>query len=308
VLENAQTYVEQAGKILDIHSPTNPIEIRYNGEWWDKMTTRDIIELAANFTAQQMLQRDMFQRRLDENKPIGLHEFLYPLLQGYDSVAMEVDAEIGGTDQTFNMLAGRTLVRVLQNREKFVITVPLLEGTDGRKMSKSFHNVIGITDAPFDMYGKVMSLKDELIVRYFELLTDVPDQQLREMSEQMARGEANPMDLKKRLAFDIVSQFHSVEAARDAKERFEREIQHREIPTEIPEVALPRGGDWPITDLLVELKLATSKSDARRLVEQGSISIDGEKVTDPRAVIAVRPDMIIRGRRRQYARIVLPAA
>lgn len=308
VLENAATYIQQASRVLDVSSPSNPIEVRYNGEWWDKMTARDMILLAANFTAQQMLQRDMFQRRLDENKPIGLHEFLYPLLQGYDSVAMEVDAEIGGTDQTFNMLVGRTLVRVLQNREKFVLTVPLLEGTDGRKMSKSYGNVIGVTDPPFEMYGKVMSLKDELIVRYFELLTDVPDRELREMSERMARDDVNPMDLKKRLAFEIVSQFHTPEAALKAQERFEREIQHREVPTEIPEVVLPRGGDWSIVDLLVALKLAASKSDGRRLVEQGSVSIDGQKITDPRATIAVRPDMIVRGRRRQFARISLPAA
>jgi len=265
-----------------------------------------MIELAANFTAQQMLQRDMFQRRLDENKPIGLHEFMYPLLQGYDSVAMQVDAEIGGTDQTFNMLVGRTLVRVLQNREKFVLTVPLLEGTDGRKMSKSYHNVIGVTDPPFDMYGKIMSLKDDLIVRYFDLLTDVPESHLREMAERMARGEVNPMDLKKRLAFDIVSQFHSPEQAQAAQERFAREVQRHEVPTEIPEVALPRGGDWSIVDLLVALALANSKSDARRLVEQGSVSIDGEKVTDPRATVAVVPGMVVRGRRRQYARVALP--
>jgi len=306
VLENARTYVAQAARILDVWSPTNPVEIRYNGEWWDKMTARDMIELAANFTVQQMLQRDMFQRRIEENRPIGLHELLYPLLQGYDSVALEVDAEIGGTDQTFNMLVGRTLVRLLQNREKFVITVPLLEGTDGRKMSKSYQNVIGVTDPPFDMYGKVMSLKDELITRYFELLTDVPEAEIRQMARQMERGEVNPMELKKRLAFEIVSQFHSPEDARSAAERFAREVQQRELPAEIPEVPLPRGGDWPVADLLVALKLATSKSDARRLVEQGSVSIDGQRVTDPRAVIPVRPGMIIRGRRRQFARVALP--
>jgi tyrosyl-tRNA synthetase len=303
VFENASSYVEQANTILDVWSPTNPIEVRYNGEWWDKLTARDMIELAANFTAQQMLQRDMFQRRLEENKPIGLHEFLYPLLQGYDSVAMEVDAEIGGTDQTFNMLSGRTLVRVLQNREKFVLTVQLLEGPDGRKMSKSFGNVVGVTDPPYEMYGKLMSTKDELIARYFELLTDVPEAELAEMARQIASSTVNPMVLKKRLAFDIVSQFHSPEAAPAAQDRFEREIQNREMPTEIPEVVLPRGGNWFIVDLLTELKLATSKSDAKRLVEGGSVQIDGEKVTDPRALIAVHPGLIVRGRRRQYVRV-----
>jgi tyrosyl-tRNA synthetase len=307
VRENARTYVEQANRVLDVHSPTNRIEIRYNGEWWDKLTARDMIELAATFTAQQMLQRDMFQKRLEENKPIGLHEFLYPLLQGYDSVALEVDAEIGGTDQTFNMLAGRQLVRSLQDREKFVVTVPLLEGTDGRKMSKSYNNVIGVSEPPFEMYGKVMSLADELIPRYFELLTDVPEKEIDQMRREIASGAVNPMQLKKRLAFDLVSQFHDAEAARQAQERFEREIQHRELPTEIPEVALPRDGAWPIVDLLVELKLATSKSDAKRLVEQGSVQVDGEKVGDPRATIAVRPGMVLRGRRRHYVRLVSPS-
>ena len=305
VLENAQTYLQQAGKILDLTSPTNPVEVRYNGEWWDKLTARDMIELAANFTAQQMLQRDMFQRRLDENKPIGLHEFLYPLLQGYDSVALEVDGEVGGTDQTFNMLAGRTLVRVLQDRDKFVLTTPLLEGTDGRKMSKSYGNVIGVASPPYEMYGKIMSLKDDLIARYFELLTDVPERRLEEMARQMAEGTVNPMDQKKQLAFALVTEFHSAEAAREAQERFAREIQRHEVPVEIPEVKLPRGGDWSIIDLLVQLKLATSKSDAKRLVEQGSVSIDGQKIVDPRANVAIQIGMVVRGRRRQFAKIAL---
>jgi tyrosyl-tRNA synthetase len=307
VLENAQTYLDQASRILDVHSETNPVELRYNGEWWDKLTARDLIELAANFTVQQMLQREMFQKRLEENKPIGLHEFLYPLLQGYDSVAMTVDAEIGGTDQTFNMLAGRTLVRTLQNREKFVLSVQLLEGLDGRKMSKSYQNVIGVSEPPYDQYGKVMSLKDELIARYFELLTDLPQKELDEIARQIATGGVNPMALKKRLAFTLVSEFHSPEAAEQAQERFEREIQHRELPAEILEVSLPRDGEWSIVDLLTTLSLATSKSDARRLIEQGGVQIDGEKVADPRGTVVVRPGMIVRGRRRQYARIALEA-
>ncbi|HEX5416210.1 MAG TPA: tyrosine--tRNA ligase, partial [Chloroflexota bacterium] len=307
VLENASTYIQQAARILDMNSERNPIEVRYNGEWWDNLTAKDMIELAANFTAQQMLQRDMFQRRLNENKPIGLHEFLYPLLQGYDSVAMDVDAEIGGTDQTFNMLAGRDLVRALQNREKFVMTVELLEGPDGRKMSKSYGNVIGVAEPPYAMYGKIMSLKDELIVRYFTLLTEVPEADLEKMAREIAEGTVNPMTLKKQLASSVVSELHSPEAAREAEERFAREVQNRELPAEIPAVELPRGGDWPIVDLLVTLNLAASKSDAKRLVEQGSVQIDGEKMTDPRATIAVHPGQIIRGRRRQYVKIALPA-
>ncbi len=307
VADNAASYIEQAGKILDINSPTNPIEVRYNGDWWDRMTARDMIELAAYFTVQQMIQRDMFQRRLEENKPIGLHEFLYPLLQGYDSVALNVDAEIGGTDQTFNMLAGRTLVRAIQDREKFVLTVPLLEGTDGRKMSKSFGNVIGVTDPPYEMYGRLMSLKDELIVRYFELCTDVPEAELRRIADQLASGAVNPMEIKKRLAREIVTFYHGPQAAQEAEERFVREVQQGEVPAEVPTVGLPRGGQWPIVDLLVSLKLAASRGEAKRLVEQGSVQVNGARVADPRASVAVSDGTIVRSRRRQFARVAVPS-
>ena len=170
-------------------------------------------------------------------------------------------------------------------------------------MSKSYGNVIGVTEPPAAMYGKLMSTKDDLIVRYFELLTDVPEAELATMAQEIASGRVNPMSLKKRLAREVVGELHSPEAGRSAQERFEREVQNRELPEEIPEAILPHGGDWPIADLLVELKLATSKGDAKRLVEGGSVSIDQEKVVDPRASIAVRPGMVIRGRRRQYVRI-----
>jgi len=305
VNENAASYIEQAGKILEINSPTNPIEIRYNGDWWDNLTARDMIELSANFTVQQMIQRDMFQRRLEENKPIGLHEFLYPLLQGYDSVALDVDAEIGGTDQTFNMLAGRTLVRAIKGKDKFVVTVPLLEGTDGRKMSKSFGNVIGVDDPPYEMYGRIMSLKDELITRYFDLCTDVPMREIEEMGRLMAAGKVNPMDLKKRLAAEIVAFYHGPAAAQEAAERFQREVQQREIPEEVPNVPLPRGGEWPVVDLLLALGLSKSKGEAKRLVEQGSVQVNGTRVEDARASVAVGDGTIVRSRRRQFARVKL---
>jgi tyrosyl-tRNA synthetase len=196
VQENLTTYVEQASKILDFESKENPPEVRLNGEWWDEKSAADLIEIAASFTVQQNLQREMFQRRLAENKPIRLHEFLYPILQGYDAVAMDVDAELGGTDQTFNMLAGRELVREYLNKEKYVLTGPLLEGLDGRKMSKSYGNVVGVSDPPYDMYGKLMSLKDDLIVRYFELVTAVPEAEVEEIARQLASGAVNPMQVK----------------------------------------------------------------------------------------------------------------
>jgi len=306
VVENARTYREQAAKILDVESPTNPVEVRFNGEWWDAKTSRDMIEIAAYFTVQQMIQREMFQKRLAENKPIGLHEFLYPVLQGYDSVAMDVDAELGGTDQTFNMLAGRTLVKAMLNKEKFVITGPLLEGLDGRKMSKSYGNIIGVGDPPYEMYGKVMSLKDDLIVRYFELVTNVPESELERMSRELAAGTVNPMVLKKELAADLVTRFHGPEAAREAAERFQREVQHREVPTEMPTVVLPRDGQWPLVDLLVTTRLAGGRNEAKRLIEGGSVEVDGQKVTDPRATIQVHEGMVLRGRRRQFVRLVVP--
>jgi tyrosyl-tRNA synthetase len=303
VKENAATYVQQVGKILDLNSPTNPVELRFNGDWWDRMTAKDMIEIAANFTVQQMIQRDMFQKRLEENRPIGLHEFMYPLLQGYDSVALNIDAELGGTDQTFNMLAGRTLVKAIQDREKYVLTCPLLEGTDGRKMSKSYGNVIGVSDPPYDMYGKVMSLKDELILRYFEMVTDVDEAEIEQMGRELASGAVNPMVLKKRLAAYLVTRLHGEADALEAAARFEREVQHRELPSDIPDVELPRGGDWSIVDLLVTCKLATGKNDAKRLVEGGGVEFAGQKVTDPRAQVAVRAGAVVRGRRRQYARL-----
>lgn len=303
VRENAQTYKEQAGKILDFDSKDNPVEVRFNGEWWDQRTAKDVVEDAAFFTVQQMLQRDMFQKRLAENRPIGLHEFLYPLLQGYDSVALDVDAELGGTDQTFNMLAGRTLVKGILGKEKFVLTGPLLEGLDGRKMSKSFGNVIGVSDPPYEMYGRAMSLKDDLILRYFELVTDLPEEEIERMARDLAAGVAHPMALKKRLASYLVTRFHSAGAAREAAERFEREIQRRELPTEMPIVTLDRSGDWPVVDLLIACRLASGRNDAKRLIEGGSVEIDGQKVADPRARVDVRDGMVVRGRRRQFARL-----
>lgn len=306
VRENAATYKEQVAKILDFDSPTNPVEMRYNSAWLGKMSTKDLIEVASVFTVQQMLQRDMFQKRMAEDKPIGLHEFLYPLLQGYDSVAMDVDVEVGGTDQTFNMLAGRTLQKALHNKEKFVITGPLLEGTDGRKMSKSYGNVIGVSDPPADMYGKVMSMADELVPRYVELLTDASDEEVARVRAEIAGGAVNPMLHKKRLARAIVTRFHDAEAARHAEERFEREVQRHELPEEMPTARLERGGPWAVVDLLVATNLAQSRSEARRLIEGGSVQVDRERVGDTRAVVEVRDGTILRARKRSFTRLAVP--
>ncbi len=307
VLENARTYREQAAKILDFESATNPVEIRYNGEWWDNMTARHMIELAAYFTVQQMLDRDMFQRRLAENRPIGLHEFLYPLLQGYDSVAMDVDAELGGTDQTFNMLAGRTLMRALRGKEKIVISCPLLEGTDGRKMSKTYDNIIAVNDPPEEMYGRLMSLRDNLIVRYFELCTDIPDDELRRIEDDLANSRVNPMEVKKRLAREIVTIYHGPEAAKKAEAHFERVFQKRQLPEEIPVMEVQPSESRSLVELLVETGLASSKSEARRLIQQGGVSVDGQKITDIYAEVPLRDGLVLRAGKRRFLRIALPA-
>jgi tyrosyl-tRNA synthetase len=301
VLENAQSYRDQAAKILDFGGD-NPAELDFNGRWWDAMTAREMIQLAAQFTVQQMLQRDMFQRRLAENRPIGLHEFTYPLLQGYDSVAMNVDAELGGTDQTFNMLAGRTLVQALQEREKLVFVTGLLPGTDGRKMSKSYGNVIGVADPPYEIYARVMSLSDDLLLPYYELSTDLDEDALDEVRHALANG-ANPMSLKKRLARYLTAYYHSEDEARRAEERFEREVQRHELPEELPEHRLERAGPWPIVDLLVAAALAASKGEARRLVEGGAVRLDDQPIRDRGATVEARDGAILRAGKRSFVRL-----
>ncbi len=302
VIENARSYRTQASKILDFDSPTNPVELRYNGEWWDAMTVTDMIRISAQFTVQQMIQRDMFQKRLAENKPIGLHEFTYPLLQGYDSVALNVDGELGGSDQTFNMLAGRTLMHSLQDKDKIVFVTPLLEGTDGRKMSKSFGNVIGVSDSPYDMYARVMSLSDQLLLRYFELCTDLSEAELHVVRQNVANG-LNPMGLKKQLARSITTYYHGVDSATIADERFEREVQRHEVPENVPIVGIGRLGVWPIVDLLMAAGLATSRREARRLVDGGAVRLDDVTIRDRVAEVDVRAGAIVRAGKRAFARL-----
>ncbi|PJC36525.1 tyrosine--tRNA ligase [Candidatus Peregrinibacteria bacterium CG_4_9_14_0_2_um_filter_53_11] len=296
--ENFKTYKEQASKILDF----SKVEIRYNGDWLGKLDLKDLLQLANKFTVQQMIERDMYQKRLKEGKPIGLHEFLYPLMQGYDSVAMDVDLEIGGNDQLFNMLAGRTLQRVLKDREKHVMTLQLLEGTDGRKMSKTYNNVINITDEPNEQYGKIMSIKDELIIRYFELCTDLPPEEIRELEATLKAGK-NPRDLKMRLGRELVTLYHGAEAAEQAEREFISVFQKGSKPTEMPEFELTEK-EIGIMDLIVELKLASSKSEARRLVEGGGVSINDEKISDREAAIQLSGEWkTIQVGKRRFAKV-----
>lgn len=279
---NFKTYKEQASKILDF----SKVEIRYNADWLSKLSFADVVKLAQQFTVQQMIERDMYQKRLEGGKPIGLHEFLYPLMQGYDSVAMDVDLEIGGNDQTFNMLAGRTLQRIYNHKEKHILTTKILEGTDGRKMAKTYGNVINVTDAPEEQFGKIMSMADNLISEYFTLCTDVPLKQIREYEKAMAGGE-NPKNVKILLAKEIVAQYHNKEAADQAAKDFEEVFAKGGKPEKIEMVKFD-SGKFKVFALLEELELVESRSDARRLIEQGGVRINDEKLTDPDAIIELK--------------------
>lgn len=297
VEENFHTYKEQASKIIDF----SKAEIVYNGDWLSNLSFKNVIELAQRFTVQQMIERDMYQKRLQEGKPIGLHEFFYPLMQGYDSVHMEVDLEIGGNDQLFNMLAGRTLLQDYKGKEKFVLTTPLIEGTDGRKMSKSYGNVINITDEPGDMYGKIMSMADELIVKYFLLCTDLSLEDVDEVDKSL-KGGMNPRDAKMKLAREIVTLYHDHKASLQAEQDFVNVFKKGGVPEDMPEFSL--NGDRNIIDLLVLCELVSSKSDGRRAVEQGGVKINDKKVASVDDVIHLEKDMIVQVGKRRFAKIV----
>jgi tyrosyl-tRNA synthetase len=272
---NAVDYVKQAGKIVRFDGE-NPVEIRFNGDWLNKLTLPDILEIASHFTWQQFAERDLFQERIKNNQPIILREALYPLLQAYDSVAMDVDLELGGSDQTFNMLAGRSLMRAMKNKDKFVMTTPLLEDSEGRKIGKTEGNVIGLTDEPTEFYRKVMSLGDDVILKGMEYLTDIPMSEIEEIKRKLEEG-ANPIDFKKQLAFELTKQLNSEEDARKAQETFEKVVQNKELPQDLPEIEVAE--DTLIDDdFLVQNGLSNSKSDAKRLFEQNAVSLDGVKI------------------------------
>lgn len=276
VLENAKTYQAQAAKILDFSHPTNPAVLQYNSEWLDALKFQDIIELSAKFTVQQMLERDMFTNRLKEGKPIYVHEFLYPIMQGYDSVAMDVDAEFGGNDQLFNMLTGRTLQKEMNSREKVVVTFELLPGLDGRKMSKGYGNIIGVMDSANDMYGKVMSLEDEFIPQYLYICANATKEEVEAVKKEL-EGGVNPRDVKMRLAKKIVELYHSHETAEQAEAEFTKIFQTKERPTEIAEYQITNE-DTSIIELVVNSGMVATKSDARRLIEQGGVKVNENKI------------------------------
>ncbi len=275
IARNAKTYFEQVGKILDLKKT----EIHYNSEWFKKMTVADMIALASKFSAQRILERDDFSKRIKEGVEVAVHEELYPIMQAHDSVVINASVEIGGTDQKFNVLAGRELQKKMGLFPQDVITCPLLVGTDGtHKMSKSLGNYIGITDAPADMFGKVMSIPDKVIIHYFELATDLPREEIDLISKSLKAG-ANPRDIKARLAGEIVALYHGAKAAKAAGAAFDRVFSKKETPEDVPEavVSKPRIN---ILDLLIETKLVASKGEARRVVEQGGVKVDNEVLKD----------------------------
>jgi tyrosyl-tRNA synthetase len=273
VLENCKGYKKQASAILDFDGK-NPVEVKYNSKWLAKLNLEDLIELASHFTVQRLLERDMFQKRMQEEKPVYLHEFLYPLMQGYDSVAMDIDGEVGGNDQTFNMLAGRDLMKDLKNKEKFVLTTKLLTDSSGKKMGKSEGNMVALSDAPDDMFGKVMSWADDMIVRGFELCTRVPMDEIDDMAKDMKSG-SNPRDFKMRLAYEVVRTFLGDKAAKEGEQYFQTVFQEKSRPQDIPELK-PSAGD--IITVLVESKICKSKSEARQVIAQGGVKINNNKV------------------------------
>ena len=296
---NAKTYQDQVFKILD----PERTRIRFNSEWMGKMTSADMIRLAAQHTVARMLERDDFSKRYAAQQSIAIHEFLYPLVQGYDSVAMDTDIELGGTDQKFNLLVGREMQRAYGKSQQAILTVPILEGLDGvKKMSKSLDNYIGINDAPSDMFGKLMSVSDELMWRYFELLSFRPVDDIKSFERQIEDGK-NPRDIKFILCEEIVTRFHDAAAAQTAKQDFIQRFQKNAIPDDMPDVYLSLQDGIAIANLIKEAQLCNSTSEAMRMVKQGAVKIDGEKISDPRQIINETKVFVLQVGKRKFARI-----
>ncbi len=295
VQKNFESYKEQAANILDF----SKIEVRYNHEWLGKLTYDEIMKHASLFTVQQMEQREVFERRMKAESPLGVHEFLYPLMVGYDSVVLDVDCEIGGTDQEFNMLAGRTMQKAFGKRDKFVLTTRLIEGTDGRLMSKTYDNCIWLEDSAKEMFGKLMSVKDELIVPYLECVTEMPMAEIKEIEKRL-KGTMNPKDAKMRLAREVVALYHGVDAAKHAEAEFTHVFTEHKIPEDIREVRAGKG--TLVIDLIVKEKLAPSKSEARRLIEQGGVHLNDKTVTSMDAKVH---QGILKVGKRKFVKIVV---
>ena len=295
---NAQTYFEQAAKILD--TAPGKLEVRHNSEWLADLRLADIIRLASTMTVARMLERDTFELRYRKGDPIGVHEFLYPLMQGYDSVMIHSDVELGGTDQTFNNLVGRDLQRLNNQPPQIVITTPILVGLDGKeKMSKSKGNYVGVTDEPSNMFGKIMSISDDMMENYYTLLTDLPMDRVAELTNP---GKTHPKEAKVLLGKTIVAQFHGPQAAEAAAAEFDKVFAQGQLPEDMPEVALS-AIPLSIKNLLTACKLVETGGEAKRMVQQGGVSIDAHKVADPNAEVTPRDGMVIQVGKRRFAKL-----
>jgi tyrosyl-tRNA synthetase len=298
VKSNAETYTTQVFKILD----KNKTEVVYNSEWMEGLTPLDMIELMSKYTVARMLERDDFSKRYKEGRPIAIHEFLYPLIQGYDSVILKADVELGGTDQLFNLLVGRDLQRERGEEPQCIVTMPLLEGTDGvKKMSKTSGNYIGITEAPSEIYGKVMSISDELMIKYYELLSDVDSARFAEIKA----GGVHPKKAKEALALELTARFHSADEADKAQHSFNA-VSGKGLPDEIESVAITTGeSGLPLPKLLVEAGLASGTSEGRRLIEQGGVRVDGTVVTDVNSTLPTASESLIQVGKRRFKRVTI---
>ena len=297
---NGKSYFEQASKIL---SDKN-LEIRYNSEWLDKMTFSDVIKLASNYTVARMLERDDFEKRLSKDEPISLHEILYPLSQAYDSVAIKSDIELGGTDQKFNLLVGRDIQQAYSQEPQCVITMELLEGTDGvEKMSKSLNNAICFNDSPKDIFGKTMSIPDKLILKYYTLCTDLSKEELAKIKTELEDKNTNPRNLKVRLGYELVKKYYDEESAKYALNEFETIFVKKEIPDDIPKFTINKG-EVKLVTLMKESGMASSASEAIRLINQGGVSIDSEKVADDKHIINAEKEFILKVGKRKFVKVI----
>ncbi len=295
VKKNIENWKRQASKVVDF----SKVKIKYNGDWLLRLKLEDIVEIASNISAVKLFQRDSFRRRIKKNDTVWMHEILYPLLQGYDSVYLATDLEIGGTDQIFNMLIGRELEKKIINKEKFVLTMPMILGVDGKPMSKSSGNCIWIEDSPDEMYGKIMSMPDNLIFSYFELLTNFPLEEI----ERMKKLKENPRDLKSKLAKEIIKIFHSQSKAEKAEKEFKKVFKEKKLPTDIPTVKI-KEKSISILDLLVKAGLVSSKSEGRRLIEQGGVRIGDQVKSNWKEIIFISKGLVIQVGRRKFVKII----
>lgn len=302
VLVNAKTYTDQVFLILD----PEKTEVAFNSQWLSALGAEGMIRLASHYTVARMLERDDFAKRFHGNQPVAVHEFLYPLLQGYDSVALKADVELGGTDQKFNLLVGREIQKAFGIEPQCILTLPLLEGLDGvNKMSKSLDNYIGITDAPQDMFGKIMSISDTLMWRYYDLISFRSIEEIKQFKKETEDGR-NPRELKVLLAQEIVARFHSKQAAKDAAKEFDARFRHGALPDDIPDMTLHNGGaDMPVVQIAKQANLVPSTSEALRLIQQKGLKVDGDVISDKSLAIAAGRTVVIQAGKRRFARVTI---